>query len=95
MASSDHLRLVLIDWVDSHALSREVWMTLDGSWNTAPRVIHSVGWLMHDGPDTKIVVPHRNEEPPNHYAQGSGAIAIPTRAVLRITDLIRGRTRRM
>ena len=62
-------------------------MHLDGAYDTAPRVVFSVGWLVHDGERTKIVVPHRNEETANTYAQGAGVISIPTRCVVRIVGL--------
>lgn len=83
------MRLVMVTWEDSHALSGVGWMYLDGEYTTAPRVIYSVGWLVHDGDDTKIVVPHRNEETDKYVAQGAGVISIPTRCVVRVDDLVR------
>jgi hypothetical protein len=81
------VRLVLIEWEDSHALGTGGWMHLDGEYSSDPRVILSVGWLLVDGERSKILVPHRNEETPDAYAQGSGVISIPTRCVVRIADL--------
>lgn len=81
------MRLVLIEWEDSHALTAGGWMHLDGAWSTEPRIIYSVGWLVADDARSKIIVPHRNDETPNTLAQGAGVISIPTRCVVRIVAL--------
>jgi hypothetical protein len=81
------MRLVLVEWEDSHALTSGGWMHLDGEHSTDPRMCFSVGWLLADGERAKVIVPHRNEEPPGAYAQGAGAISIPTRCIVRIVDL--------
>ena len=91
---TDEWRLVLVEWEDSHALTAGGWMHLDGQYNTDPRVIFSVGWLVADGERSKIIVPHRNEETPDAYAQGAGVISIPTRCVIRMVDLCEARTER-
>ncbi|MEJ7811359.1 MAG: hypothetical protein WKG32_13190 [Gemmatimonadaceae bacterium] len=92
--AGDGMRLVLVEWEDSHALTASGWMHLDGEYDTAPRVVLSVGWLLVDDERSKIIVPHRNEETPDTYAQGAGVISIPTRCVVRMVDLYEARTER-
>ncbi len=81
------MQLVLIEWEDSHFLTPDAWMHLDGEYDIAPRRILSVGWLLVDDELIKIIVPHRNEETSDVYAQGAGVISIPTRCVVRMTEL--------
>lgn len=81
------MRLVLVEWQDSHALTTGGWMHLDGEYSTEPRTIFSVGWLLVDDERSKIIVPHRNEETPTTYAQGAGVISIPTRCIVRMVEL--------
>lgn len=81
-------RLVLVEWEDSHALTRDGWMHLDGSYSEEPRVVYSVGWLHVDTEHVKIIVPHTNRPAPDVCAQGSGVISIPTRCVVRMADLV-------
>jgi len=48
----------------------------------------SVGWLLHDTKECKVVVPHLSEE--NHAEaaqQGCGDMTIPTQAIIRMIDL--------
>jgi hypothetical protein len=76
-------RLVFIEWTDSHAVPG--WQDLDAVRRSLGLVCRSVGWLIHDDQDTKILAPHLSEgsNPP----QGSGIMMIPARAVLREVDL--------
>jgi hypothetical protein len=50
------MRLVLVEWVDSYGCSAP-WQDIAGS-KAAPLVCRSVGWLLHDNEDCKVVVPH-------------------------------------
>lgn len=88
------MRLVMIEWEDSHAMSADRWMHMDESVTTEPRIIHSVGWLHASDKRSKILVPHRNEASPTNYMQGAGVISIPTRCVVRMVDLKEAKGRR-
>ena len=46
-------------------------------------ICQSVGWLLHDGEDCKVVVPHVAQQ----AEQGCGDMTIPTASVRRIVDL--------
>jgi hypothetical protein len=79
-------RLVLVEWVDSYGCSA-TWQPLTGSTPTA-LICRSVGWLVHDGADCKVVVPHISDENNEHAtSQGCGDMTIPSRAVLKIANL--------
>lgn len=78
------MRLVLIEWEDSHG---------DGAWHALERIedraliCRSVGWLVVDGERAKVIAPHINEQEVGVPLQGCGVMTIPTRAVLRVTEL--------
>jgi len=79
-------RLVQIEWEDSYGCAPN-WTPIDGC---APSVMlcRSVGWLIHDGDDCKVIVPHLNQaNHPNACLQGCGDMTIPSSAVKRINDL--------
>ena len=81
------LRLVLVEWVDSYGCS-DTWQSLAGS-TPAPLVCRSVGWLLHDTADCKVIVPHLSDASHQHTdQQGCGDMAIPTMAILGMTDLV-------
>ena len=79
------MRLVLIEWLDSYGCSAN-WQGLDDPV-TEPMRCKSVGWLIHNGPECKVVVPHMSE--PGHAIspQGCGDMTIPNCAVLKVTNL--------
>jgi hypothetical protein len=78
------LPLVLIEWQDSHGVSSE-WQYLSQCHPFA-LVCKSVGWLVYDGRDSKVIVPHlTNSE--HAKQQGCGDMTIPTAAVLKIVNL--------
>ena len=80
------MRLVLIEWLDSYGCSSK-WQALDNC-RAKPLACRSVGWLLHDGDDCKVVVPHISDEDNEHVAaQGCGDMTIPTKAILQIVDL--------
>ena len=79
------MRLVMIEWEDSHADGS--WQDLSGPIADRVAVCRSVGWLMLDGERAKVVAPHLSEEGTEVPFQGNGVMTIPTRAVLRITNL--------
>jgi len=80
------MRLVLVDWLDSFGCSSD-WQQMEGC---RPTVLHcrSVGWLLHDGEECKVIVPHISDA--NHNAapqQGCGDMTIPTCAIVKMIDL--------
>lgn len=80
------MRLVLIEWLDSYGCSSE-WQDL-GDCEPRPLVCRSVGWLLHDGDDCKVVVPHISDQHNGHVRQqGCGDMTIPTKAIIQICDL--------
>lgn len=82
-----HMRLVLIEWVDAYGCSSS-WEALEDPFK-APHVMtcRSVGWLVYDGEDRKVLVPHIAKTPPEEADQGCGDMTIPAVAIRRITDL--------
>lgn len=61
---------------------------MDGVAASAPLKCQSVGWLLKDDPDFKVVVPHlTGTDHPNVANSGCGDMAIPTRAISRMVDL--------
>lgn len=81
--------LVLVEWLDSHAgrgwqdMSR-----LEGP--VSPLRCRSVGWLVSDAKDCKMIVPHIAGDADGELTQGSGDLAIPTRAIVKMTVLRKG-----
>lgn len=78
------LRLVLVEWMDSFGCSSE-WTTLS-ECNPEPMICRSVGWLLHDADDLKVIVPHISKD----SNQGCGDMTIPTKAIVRLVDLHEG-----
>lgn len=79
---------MMIEWVDSYG-GTTGWKVLD---DCTPDVLvcRSVGWLLHDTDECKVVVPHlvQPSEATRIAEQGRGDMTIPTPAVLRMTDLV-------
>ena len=87
------MRLVLIEWEDTFGCSSH-WEKIEEPVKGHVLMCRSVGWLLHDGPECKVVVPHMTD--PTHETasyQGCGDMTIPTRAVIRIEDLAPAKTR--
>lgn len=81
------MRLVLIEWQDSLGCSTD-WQPL-AHCDPEPLICRSVGWLLHNGKDCKVVVPHiSTNENPNIEKQGCGDMSIPAKSVLSIIDLV-------
>jgi hypothetical protein len=82
------VRLVLIEWLDSFGCSSN-WTEIDKSEPPKPLVCRSVGWLLHDGKDCKVVIPHISDvEHKNAAHQGCGDMTIPTKSIVRISSLV-------
>lgn len=81
------MRLVLVEWMDSYGCSSE-WQPIAGCNPKALRC-QSVGWLLHDGDDCKVIVPHLSDaEHSQAEQQGCGDMTIPTQAILKISDIL-------
>lgn len=80
------MRLVFVEWEDSFGCSSR-WENLDGC-QPSVMLCRSVGWLLHDGDDCKVVVPHVSTPPGADGPQGCGDMTIPAKAVVRMVDLI-------
>lgn len=85
MAESE-MKLVLIEWVDSFGCSTD-WVELDMGLCPKPVVCRSVGWLLHDGPECKVIVPHVANVPDDKQKQGCGDMTIPTACVRNVFDV--------
>ena len=77
-------KLVLIEWVDSH--SGRGWQSLDELKDKAePLYCRSVGWLVKETRDYKVIVPHiSGEENGDIVLHGCGDLMIPKKAILKV-----------
>ena len=86
MAMNENTRMVLIKWADSYGCSPN-WEDLDGC-DPQPMICYSVGWLLHDGPDAKVIVPHISDPRNSHVPQkGCGDMTISSVAIMEMVDL--------
>ncbi|MGE3154747.1 MAG: hypothetical protein AB7G48_19445 [Nitrospiraceae bacterium] len=83
------MKLVLIEWLDSHA--GRGWQTTEQIERAAePLYCRSVGWLVADRKDCKVLVPHMaGEKNGEIMLQGCGDLTIPTASIEKITVLRR------
>ncbi len=79
--------IVLIEWVDSH--SGKGWQTLEELETKAvPLYCRSVGWLIKETKDCKVITPHiAGEENGDIMLQGCGDMVIPTKAIVKVKIL--------
>jgi len=77
--------LVLIRWVDSRRPVGD-WVRLSELPEFTPVACASVGWLVHDGEDCKVLCPNMGDLDDTDV-QGSGIIQIPTRCVVEVVSL--------
>ena len=79
------MRLVLVEWIDSYGCSTN-WRRME---ECEPAILscRSVGWLLHDGDDAKVIVPHIADAEPEIHRQGCGDMTIPTKAITKIVDI--------
>ena len=83
-------KLVLIEWVDAHA--GRGWIDI-GRIKKAdtPLYCRSVGWLVAESKDCKVIVPHISAgENRGTLLQGCGDLTIPKKAIVSTTVLRRG-----
>jgi hypothetical protein len=79
------MRLVYVEWVDS---ARSPNWALFGDGRTPAHVeCKSVGWLLHDGADYKVVTPHVGGPSGAEPNQGCGDMSIPTRSIVRMVTI--------
>lgn len=78
--------LVLIEWEDSVRLIPEWRHISDFSYSGVVKCA-SVGWLLHDGEDKKVLAPNMGDVEDEHNVQACGVIQIPTRCITKVTLL--------
>lgn len=78
--------LVLIEWEDSARPIPE-WRHLSEFAQSGVVKCASVGWLLHDGEDKKVLAPNMGDMDDEHNMQACGVIQIPTRCVTRVVLL--------
>lgn len=83
--SEERQDLVLIEWEDSFGCSSS-WESIEGV-DPSPLICLSAGWLVYDGADCKVIVPHLTQPHEIAKRQGCGDMTIPTRAIRSITPL--------
>lgn len=86
-AVNPSLDLVLVEWLDAHA--GRGWQTADQIRNAAePLYCRSVGWLVAENADCKVIVPHISGEKSGEWLlSGSGDLTIPVKAIVRFRVL--------
>ena len=80
-------KLVLIEWLDAHA--GRGWQTADAITAAAePLYCRSVGWLVSETADCKVIVPHiSGAKGEVEFLTGSGDLTIPAKAIVRLRVL--------
>ena len=80
-------KLVLVEWLDSHA--GRGWQSMDRIEAAAePLHCRSVGWLVSDTKKCKVIVPHiGGEQNGDVMLQGCGDLTIPTKAIVKMAML--------
>ena len=84
--NNDNCPLVLIEWEDSRQPIAG-WVRLSEFDKSEICKCVSVGFLIHDGGEQKVLAPNMADIEDKHNIQTSGVIHIPTKCVLRITPL--------
>jgi hypothetical protein len=83
---TDDCPLVLIRWLDSRQPS-SAWRFLSELGQQKALECATVGWLVQDGPDVKVVCQTVGDLEDPENAQASGVMTIPARCVLSIEKL--------
>ncbi len=77
--------LVLIEWLDSH--QGRGWQGIEDI-PAKPLYCRSVGWLLKETKEVKVIVPHLSgEEGSKEIFQGTGELVIPSRAIVRMKKI--------
>ena len=84
----DDCPLVMLEWEDSRRAQSD-WIHLsEFTPGNAVRCV-SVGWMIHDGSNVKVLAPNMGDVGDGDAElQVSGVIHIPARCVMKITTLI-------
>ena len=83
---SGDCRLVIIRWQDSRQPCGQ-WRYLSALPEQRPVEVASVGWLVKDTSDVKVLAQNIGDFGSPEHAQASGIMTIPTRCVLSIETL--------
>lgn len=86
VASMAKVDLVLIEWVDSRQPDG-AWRHLAGDHDWAPVKCASVGWLIEDTDEVKVLAPNTADIDDASNMQFSGAIVIPAKCVVMMRRL--------
>ena len=81
-------KLVCVEWTDSHS-SGPGWSTPEQLKKAGTRTVLciSVGWLISkSGPDA-VICPHLSDVNDSGFGAGCGDIAIPKKAIVRMTAI--------
>lgn len=80
-------KLVLVEWLDAHA--GRGWQMAETICAAAePLYCRSVGWLVLETEDCKVIVPHLSGEKDGiEFLTGSGDLTIPAKAIVRFRYL--------
>lgn len=81
-----HCPLVIIRWLDSRQPCGQ-WRYLSAIPDAKPVEVATVGWLVKDTTDAKVVCQNVGDLAHPEKAQASGIMTIPTRCVLSIERL--------
>ena len=84
--AADNCPLVLIRWLDSRQPC-SVWRYLSDVGTPKPVECASVGWLLRDNADVKVICQSVGDLADPDNAQASGVMVIPARCVLSIEGL--------
>ena len=78
------MKLVLVEWLDSHA--GDGWQSLDAIKQNAETVLcRSVGWLLSESEGCKVIVPHiSGEKNEDTRPCGRGDLSIPDKAIVKM-----------
>ena len=81
------MKLVLIEWLDSH--SGDGWQPLRTIERNGDTVrCRSVGWLLSDTKEHKVIVPHiSGEKSENVVPYGAGDLSIPAKSIVKMSVL--------
>lgn len=84
------MKLVLVEWLDSHA--GRGWQDEAKLREVArPLYCRSVGWLVAENKDCKVLVPHiAGEKNGDILLQGCGDLTIPAASITKVTVLRKG-----
>lgn len=80
-------RLVQIEWHDSRQ-PISGWNYIEDLDGFSPVVCLSVGWLIHDDENVKVLAPNIGDYGAERE-QASGAMQIPTRCIVKMEELVR------